>query len=133
MPLVRVDLPKGETQAYHRRLGECIQQVMHDVLNAPLAECFQTITTHPPGALRIDPHYLGVPRSEEAITVQVFLNSGPDGQTKVHFYEALAAKLHESVGLRAEDLVINIVEVEPEDWSFGNGEAQLLVPKAHLP
>lgn len=129
MPLVRVDLPEGETDAYHRRLGQCIQQAMHDVLEVPMAECFQTITAHPPGALKLDPDYLGIPRSGEAITVQVFLNSGHDARTKERFYGALAEGLHEGVGLRVEDLVINIVEVQPEDWSFGNGQAQLLEHK----
>jgi 4-oxalocrotonate tautomerase len=32
--------------------------------------------------------------------------------------------LHERLGLRREDVVINLVEVKKENWSFGNGEAQ---------
>ena len=38
----------------------------------------------------------------------------------------LADGLHERVGLRFEDLVVNLVEVKRENWSFGNGEAQLV-------
>jgi hypothetical protein len=37
--------------------------------------------------------------------------------------------LHEAVNLRREDVLINLVEVHKEDWSFGNGEAQY-VPKS---
>jgi hypothetical protein len=29
------------------------------------------------------------------------------------------------IGLRPEDLVVNLVEVKRENWSFGSGEAQL--------
>jgi 4-oxalocrotonate tautomerase len=32
--------------------------------------------------------------------------------------------LHEEVKLRREDVLINLVEVANENWSFGNGEAQ---------
>ena len=31
----------------------------------------------------------------------------------------------ERIGLRPEDLVVNLVEVKRENWSFGSGEAQL--------
>jgi hypothetical protein len=32
--------------------------------------------------------------------------------------------LHQETGLRKEDVLINLVEVPKENWSFGNGEAQ---------
>jgi phenylpyruvate tautomerase PptA (4-oxalocrotonate tautomerase family) len=40
------------------------------------------------------------------------------------FYKSVADGLHERVGLRREDVFINLVEVKKENWSFGNGEAQ---------
>ena len=40
------------------------------------------------------------------------------------FYKAIAAGLHDRLMLRREDVVINLVEVKKENWSFGNGEAQ---------
>jgi 4-oxalocrotonate tautomerase len=40
------------------------------------------------------------------------------------FYAAVANGLHQRLGLRREDVFINLVEVRKEDWSFGNGEAQ---------
>jgi phenylpyruvate tautomerase PptA (4-oxalocrotonate tautomerase family) len=43
---------------------------------------------------------------------------------KKAFYKAVADGLHERLGLRREDVVINLVEVKKENWSFGNGEAQ---------
>jgi 4-oxalocrotonate tautomerase len=32
--------------------------------------------------------------------------------------------LHERLGLRREDVMIVLVEVKKENWSFGNGVAQ---------
>ncbi|HUC23993.1 MAG TPA: tautomerase family protein [Streptosporangiaceae bacterium] len=40
------------------------------------------------------------------------------------FYRAVAEGLRDRVGLRPEDVTINLVEVPKENWSFGNGEAQ---------
>ncbi len=37
---------------------------------------------------------------------------------------AAADGLHERLGLRREDVFINLVEVDKENWSYGNGEAQ---------
>ena len=38
----------------------------------------------------------------------------------------MAEILGESPGLKSSDLVINLVEVVWENWSFGNGEAQYM-------
>jgi 4-oxalocrotonate tautomerase len=40
------------------------------------------------------------------------------------FCEAVADGLHERLALRREDVLINLVEVAKENWSFGNDEAQ---------
>jgi 4-oxalocrotonate tautomerase len=47
---------------------------------------------------------------------------------KQRFYKALADNLHEAISLRREDVLINLVEVSKENWSFGNGEAQYVSP-----
>jgi hypothetical protein len=36
----------------------------------------------------------------------------------------VADGLHQRLDLRREDVLINLVEVKKENWSFGNGEAQ---------
>jgi 4-oxalocrotonate tautomerase len=58
--------------------------------------------------------------------VRVTLNEGRDADMKRSFYRTLADGLCERVGLCLEDLVVNLVEVKRENWSFGRGEAQLV-------
>jgi phenylpyruvate tautomerase PptA (4-oxalocrotonate tautomerase family) len=51
----------------------------------------------------------------------------PAGRTleqKKGFYKKIADGLHERLELRREDVLINLVEVAKENWSFGNGIAQ---------
>jgi 4-oxalocrotonate tautomerase len=97
---------------------------MITVLNVPKDDRFQVITEHSPGDLVIDSDYLGIHRTADAIVIQVTLNEGRAVEVKKAFYKAVADGLHERLRLRREDVVINLVEVKKENWSFGNGEAQ---------
>ena len=97
---------------------------MRETLDVPEGDRFQVVTEHPQGGLVIDPGYLGVARSGQAIVIQVTLSRGRSRDQKQAFYKAVADALHANVGLRREDVFINLVEVTPEDWSFGNGVAQ---------
>lgn len=124
MPLARIDLPAGKDPHYHRAVGDIVYEALIGVLNVPKDDRFQIICEHAPGDLVIDPNYLGIHRTENAIVVQVTLNEGRTLEMKKAFYKAVAEGLHERLALRPEDVVINLVEVKKENWSFGNGEAQ---------
>ena len=128
MPLVRIDLTEGKTPEYRAKVGQVVYQATLDVLNVPKNDRFQVITEHPKGGMQIDREYLGVERSDECIFVQITLNSGRTVEMKQSFYKAVAEGLHEAVGLRKEDVLISLVEVPKENWSFGNGEAQYVKP-----
>ena len=45
---------------------------------------------------------------------------------KRQLFQRMAEILAENPGLRKEDLLINLVEVTWENWSFGNGAAQYM-------
>ena len=125
MPLARIDIPAGQTDQYRAAVGEAVQVALHAVLGVPMQERFQIISEHGAGTLVIDPGYLDIARTPQAIIIQVVLNEGRDAALKKSFFKALANELHARIGMRREDVVINLVEVKRENWSFGNGEAQL--------
>jgi 4-oxalocrotonate tautomerase len=124
MPLARIDVPAGKSADYRSVIGDVVYNAMISALKAPKDDRFQVITEHPAGGLVIDPTYLGIQRTENAIIIQVTMNEGRTLDMKRAFYKAVADGLHERLGLRREDVVINLVEVKKENWSFGNGEAQ---------
>jgi phenylpyruvate tautomerase PptA (4-oxalocrotonate tautomerase family) len=93
-------------------------------LNAPKDDRFQVITEHPADGLIADPNYLGIRRTKDCVFVQLTLNEGRTLEQKRAFYKRVADGLHQRLGLRREDVFINLVEVNKENWSFGNGEAQ---------
>ena len=124
MPLARIDLPAGKPPEYGRAIADVVYNAMIATLNAPKNDRFQVISEHTPATLIIDPTYLGIERSADALIIQLTLNEGRTVEVKKAFYKAVADGLHERVGLRREDVFINLVEVKKENWSFGNGIAQ---------
>jgi len=97
------------------------------VLKAPQGDRFHVITEHQPETLFIDRHFLGIERTGDALMIQVTLRQGRTRETKQAFFRFIADALHERIGIRREDVIINLVEDNLEDWSFGNGEAQYVL------
>jgi len=124
MPLVRIDLAAGKPADYRRTIGEVVYDAMTKVINVPKDDRFQIISEHAPDQFIVDPNYLGIQRSRDCVILQITLNDGRTVEQKRAFYKAVADGLHERLRLRREDVLINLVEVRKENWSFGNGEAQ---------
>jgi 4-oxalocrotonate tautomerase len=126
MPFVRIFLRQGTSAHYRKALGGGVHRAMVETLGIPEADRFQVITEHPPEGLIYDPGYLGVDRSDAVVFVQIFMSAGRKPQQKRRLYKRVAEILAESPGLRPQDLLINLVEVSWENWSFGNGEAHYM-------
>jgi 4-oxalocrotonate tautomerase len=124
MPLVRIDLHQGKDAAYRRKLGDVVYEALVAAANVPQDDRFQIIAEHDPANFLFDRNYLGIHRSDDFVVIQITFNTGRTLDQKKALYKAIAEGLHEAVGLRLEDVFINLVEVPKENWSFGNGIAQ---------
>lgn len=123
MPLVRINLNPGKPAQYRQAMGDIVYRAMVDILKSPEDDKFQVLTEHPPGDLNIAKSYLGIEYSSDVILIQITLNLGRSTEQKRAFYRRVADDLHAQLGLRREDVIINLVETGKENWSFGNGEA----------
>jgi phenylpyruvate tautomerase PptA (4-oxalocrotonate tautomerase family) len=124
MPFARISIPAGKSADYRKTIGDVVYEAMLPTLKAPEGDRFQVITEHPAAGLILDPDYLGISRSKDAIIVQLTMNEGRTVEQKKGFFKAVADGLHERLNIRREDVFINLVEVKKENWSFGNGVAQ---------
>jgi 4-oxalocrotonate tautomerase len=127
MPLVRIDLIRGKSTHYRKALGEIVYKAMVDVINVPTDDKFQVITEHAPEELNFAESYLGNHYSQDAIFIQITLNSGRSIELKKAFYKRIVEDVQTQLKMRPDDVVINLVEVAKENWSFGNGIAQYAV------
>lgn len=123
MPLLRIELPQSIDANTARRIGEAVHKAMTEVINVPNDDKFQVITRHPPEERNLTSEYLGIHYSDKLVLIQITLNQGRTLEQKKAFYKRVADDLA-GLHLRKEDVLINLVEVAKENWSFGNGEMQ---------
>jgi 4-oxalocrotonate tautomerase len=124
MPFVRIDLAQGKPVQFRKTLGEIIYRAMREVINVPDGDKFQVITEHPPEELNVTESYLGNHYSKDIILIQITLNAGRTTEMKKAFFKRIADDFHSELQVRREDVVIHLVEVAKENWSFGGGVAQ---------
>ncbi len=124
MPLVRIDVLQTRPEGFAEQVGDVVYRAMMSELNVPPADNFRVATSHPAGGLTYDPNYLGIERTDGIVFIQITLNAGRSVELKKAFYATLAKTLHSELEVRPEDVLINLVEVPKENWSFGLGEAQ---------
>ena len=124
MPLVRIDLNKSYSSDISKKIGEIVYAAMEQEINVPKDDKFQIITRHDASEINIPDSYLGIKYTPGIIIIQITLNGGRSVELKKKLYKKIAEELHTKLHIRKEDVFIGLVEVDKENWSFGNGEAQ---------
>jgi len=130
MPLVRVSLRRGKPAAYRRAVLDGISRAMRATFDVPEEARFMVITEHDENDFSYSPSYLGIQRSDDLLLIQLTVSNTRNVEKKKALYREIVARLAKDPGVRPEDVFINLVEVTPEDWSFGNGIAQYVADKA---
>jgi 4-oxalocrotonate tautomerase len=121
MPMVRISLRGGKPDSYRAAIGEGIHRAMVATINVPAPDRFQLFSEHEAAGFVYDPTYLGIARGDDLVVIQITLNQGRTLEQKRALYAAIAENLGRDPGVRREDVMVNLVEVPKENWSFGNG------------
>jgi len=124
MPLIRVDVPDSRSAEALAEIGDGVHRALVEAIGIPPQDRFQVLSRHASGLLVFDRHYLGIPRSDAVVFVQITLSLGRSLEQKKALYAAIVRNLGRNPGIRGEDVFVNLVEVVKENWSFGNGVAQ---------
>ena len=97
---------------------------MIEVISVPNGDKFQVITEHAPEELNFPASYLGNHYSQDVVFIQITLNAGRSIELKKAFYKRIVDDMNTQLNVRPQDVVINLVEVAKENWSYGGGIAQ---------
>ncbi len=124
MPLARISLRRGKPAIYRKAILEGIYQALRETFDVPEGDRFMIVTEHDEDDFVYDPDYLGIQRSDDLVYIQITVSNTRPTAQKQKLYRRIVEKLTEKPGLRPEDVFINLVEVLPENWSFGHGQAQ---------
>ncbi len=131
MPFIQIHLVKGKSAQYIKAVADGIHQALIGAWGIPENDHFQIITEHKKEHFHFDKTIWGISRSDNVIAIYITSIQRTQVQKK-KLYRELAQVLscHPKIKARKEDIFVTIVQVEREDWSFGNGLAQLITPSA---
>jgi 4-oxalocrotonate tautomerase len=124
MPLSRVSLRRGKSPSYKKAILDSLYRAMRETYDVPEDDRFMILTEHDADDFMYGADYLGIKRSNDLVIIQLTVSNTRPVTQKQTLYRRIVELLAESPGLRPEDVFINLVEVLPENWSFGLGEAQ---------
>lgn len=123
MPLVKIHLRRGKTPEYRRSVADAIHEALVSQANVPADDRFQIIFEHDDDAIIAHPTYANANRSNDLIIIEITLNAGRTLEIKKNLYADIAARLGAAADVRPDDVLINLVEVTKENWSFAKGIA----------
>jgi 4-oxalocrotonate tautomerase len=123
MPLVKLYLRKGKSPEYLRSVSDAVHEALVSQANVPRDDRFHVIQELDVDALIAHPSYGGVNRSTDLIIIEITLSAGRTVEIKKNLYADIARRLGEAADVRPDDVMVSLVEVSKENWSFGGGRA----------
>lgn len=125
MPLMQIDMIKGRNEDEIKEILDISYQVMLEAFHAPEGDRYQIVNQHEPFEMQILDTGLGFERTNQVIVFS--LTTRPrTSEEKQNFYSQLVKELEDQLGIKPEDVMINLTVNSDEDWSFGFGRAQFL-------
>ena len=126
MPYARISMLKGKPAEYRRALSDSLYRAMVDAFNVPENDLFQIFHQLDRDELLFDRHYMGGPRSDDFVHIDITTGKPRSREMKLAFYRRAVELLAESPGIEPKDVMIVISTSQPEDWSFADGTAGML-------
>ena len=125
MPLTTINITEGMTEDAIDQLQSTIHSCFVKAWGIPMDGGFYIINERPKSRMRISRTMWGIHRSDQPPLLLQITSSPRSKELKLELFRLLAEEL-EKQGIHKEDLFISISPTQHEDWSFGNGVAQLL-------
>lgn len=97
MPLTRISLRAGRTEAYRAALVAGVYHAMRETFAVPEGDLFALVHEHGAADFAFGPDYLGVHRSDGLVIIQITANATRDTAQK----PAIARHLRRDPGVRS--------------------------------
>lgn len=125
MPLLRIDLYRGRTDAELKSLLDAVHRAMVSAFKVPERDRYQIVNEFDPKRMIMLDTGLDIPRTTAFVFIQV--TTRPRSvEEKKKFYQLTVEELEKNCGILPSDVMINFVTCQDEDWSFGYGRPQFL-------
>jgi 4-oxalocrotonate tautomerase len=124
MPLVRISVHKGKTAEFRKTIVDQVYGALRQTFNVPEDDLFMVIDEYEATNFHANRTFMGFDRSNDMVIIQLTVANTRGVDQKRALYRAIAEGLHSELGLRGDDVFVNLLEVFRENWSFGGGVAQ---------
>lgn len=126
MPVFHAHLPKGKFSRERKlAIGNALNQSLVQALNIPPGDRFIMLSEHADDELFIDPTFMDMQRSDEAMIITVLIGAHRPAADKKALMATITSLLEEKAGVSPDDVFLAFVPVPNENFSFGRGIAQL--------
>ncbi len=123
MPFTRVSMLAGKSSEYKQAILENVYQSLHQTFAVAENDRFMVVNEFSKDDFTYHPTYLGMDRSDDVVVIEITCNNTRTIEQKKKLYQDINERLGKNPGIRADDIVICIVEVAKENWSMGRGIA----------
>ena len=131
MPLVQFDIIEGRSKEEIKKILDITHKSIVSSFEVPISDKYQVVNIRKPEEMIIEDTGLGFKRDSSFVLISV-LSSKRSKDKKIKFYKSVVTNLNAEMGISKENIMINITENLPEDWSFGMGEVQFINGKLSI-
>ena len=124
MPLTRVSLLKGKSPEYRKAILDGLYPALREAFGVPEDDRFMLIEEYDKSNFVYGETYSGIAHDDDRVIVQITVNNTRGPEQKKALFARIAEILAKNPGIRPENILVNLLEVPKENWSFGNGIAQ---------
>ncbi|HEY0609288.1 MAG TPA: tautomerase family protein [Chitinophaga sp.] len=125
MPFVKINLAQNLADSTKKDISLAVHEGLMEHFNIPKDDYFQVIHEIRPADLLYPDSYLNVPHSSSMVYIEITARFGRTVEMKKALYRAIAETIAARTLISANDVFIVLTEVAAENWSMGQGLAQM--------
>ena len=126
MPLAKITFATPADPARRDLASRAVHRAIVDALGVPEKDLFQILRDADAAEVRYDSEYmLEGRRDADFVILEITLSLGRTLELKRNLYRAVVDNLVAALGITPSNVFVTLYEVAKENFSFGEGRAQL--------
>ena len=126
MPFVNIYLPEVFPRELKNKISLSVHESLMEIFNIPEDDYFQIIHQVSSEDLIFPDCYLGIRHTPNLMYIQIICGPGRTVEMKKSLYSVISTKISERTHVLSNDIIIVLNETSLENWSFGQGKAQMI-------
>ncbi|MEH7460447.1 tautomerase family protein [Bacillus sp. JJ1127] len=130
MPFVNVYYPESLSNKEElKKVSTSIHRSLIEHFEVPENDYFQMFFPYPSNQFFYDPYYLlegDKKRTEKIMHVSITCGPGRTINQKKKLYQSISKTISDHLDISTADIFITLNETSAENWSFGQGVAQMV-------